>query len=58
MSATDQNIQDWGKGREEWNSVLNSADKDNGIQEKQCPTMFNPTKSTSVFFLISFLGSS
>lgn len=31
MSATDQNIQDWGKGREEQRSVLNSADKDNEI---------------------------
>lgn len=31
MSAKDQNIQDWGKGREEQRSVLIVADKDNEI---------------------------
>lgn len=29
MSARDQNMQDWGKGREERSAVLNSTDEDN-----------------------------
>jgi len=34
-SVTDQNIQDWGKRREEPISVLNSANKGNEIQTRE-----------------------